>query len=63
MAKVKLLRDHIDNKAGDTIEVADDQLNYFQSVKLIGDDKAGVSVKSEKQSYNNKLQKGNYKNK
>ena len=43
MAKVKLLRDHLDNKAGDSIEVANEQLNYFKAVKLIADGKEPVS--------------------
>lgn len=43
MAKVKLLRDHLEDKAGSTIDVADDQLNYFKAVKLIDDGKATIS--------------------
>jgi len=55
MAKVKFLKDHLDNKANQSVEITDEQANYFE--------RTGVAVKEEKQAYNNKQQKGNYKTK
>ena len=43
MAKVKLTRAHNGKQAGETIEIPDEQLNYYKSVKLIEDGKAPVS--------------------
>jgi len=55
MAKIKLTRNHIDNVAGDTIEVSDERANYFERV--------GLSEKEEKKTINTKEDKTKIKTK
>lgn len=43
MAKVKLLRDHNGSLAGQSVEIPEDQVNYYRSVKLITDGKDTIS--------------------
>jgi hypothetical protein len=47
--KVKFLKDHLDNKQGDTIDVHEDRANYWE--------RTGVAEKTEKKVIPNKKEK------
>jgi len=49
MAKIKLSRPHNGKETGETIEVDNEQVDYFERI--------GLSVKEEKQPYVNKKKK------
>lgn len=57
MGKYKLAKPHNGQDEGDTIEVSDEQKQYFENVGLIKQEKAGIQTKEEKLKYNNKQQK------
>jgi hypothetical protein len=49
LMKVKFLKDHLDNKQGDTIDVHEDRANYWE--------RTGVAEKTEKKTISNKKEK------
>lgn len=52
--KIKLLKDHLDNTAGDTIEVKQQRGGYLVRVGVAEETKAKSETKELKQEYHNK---------
>jgi|GEM_PF-6818167 len=61
MVKVKFKRDHVEHVEGQEAEVTQERATYLEMTGAIHSDT--TSVKEEKQTYVNKMQKGKRKTK